>query len=142
MNSVSNNITRTEGVTFENFDYTAKPEDLFKVVEIFNDEYNSIIKKVEEAKNYIYDKEELQGIGRSYLDVVFTKWDDIVEQGYIDDDDLEIISDKIDQINDNYWDEPYNSTSGAGSVAAKYHELKHLKEKMIYFKRHLSLAEK
>lgn len=129
-------------VTFENFDYTAKPEDLFKVVEIFNDEYKSIIKKVDEAKNYIYDKEELQGIGRSYLDVacgsgngvavVFTKWDDIVEQGYIDDDDLEIISDKIDQINDNYWDEPYN----------EYHELKHLKEKMIYFKRHLSLAEK
>lgn len=128
-----NRLLQMNTITFENFDYTAKPEDLSMVIEMFNEEYNSIIKKVNKAKKYIYDDIELKESCIRYLkdDEFYTMWDDICDKGYIDDDDLEIISDKMYEINHNIWDEPFN----------EYHELKHLKEKMIYFKRHLSLAE-
>ena len=129
-------------ITFANFDYKAKPEDLAKVIKIFNKQYDSLMERINELKQYIYNKEEMKYTGIVYpeeLDGVYTKWDEISEKGYIDNFDVEDITETMNNINNNIWEEADNSTSGAGSVAAKYRELKHLKEKMIYVSLHLHL---
>lgn len=122
-----------EAITFANFDYRAQPEDLSKVIEIFNNEYNSLMERIDQMKEYIYDKEEMKYSGIIYPeeldDGIYTKWDEVCEKGYIDNFDVEDITETMNNINNNIWEEPEN----------KYRELKHLKEKMIYVLLHLHL---
>lgn len=124
---------KMEAITFANFDYRAQPEDLAKVIELFNNEYDSLIERIDQMKEYIYNKEEMKYTGIVYPeeldDGIYTKWDEICEKGYIDNFDVEDIAETMNNINNNIWEEPNN----------KYRELKHLKEKMIYVSLHLHL---
>ena len=154
-----------EEITFANFDYIVDAYDssmfdLQEVIDVINEEYFHIMMKVNNLKNDVIDEETMKyfddrGAGATQrscrsptrsgdivkpddLDGPYTKWDQICEQGYINDYEIEELTQILNNINKDIWFENYDKKYDPEiSINYKLRDLKNIKEMMIYIKNHL-----